>query len=671
MEKRSYEVTCPHCRAPLTYESRNLIGSKETCPHCQTVFHITEPVNESSVTVFSEDTDTEEYLKTTNLSDEEFHLLGIPAIPLIIVLICITFLLTATILFLLNTGRYSHPTAEENNAGLSVFETSESVPFTESSQIQDNHAVQDDTVSFEQQEIPDSELSEDDPDFLTDITEKIEENHFTDFAFPNETADLLVGSNDSSSDVPESVDSADSIEDENPDSASKEVQPESEIDHEESGKSVAEDIQNDTSETVAGENPKEYEEFDVSTNMSRDLTVLFSAMSLSLSEPINVAKRLGLKVRQIRLPQAGLADFIRLFYQLTGVPVKLGWRDFSTPVQIWEKRISYEAANLTVQQFLNEFSAAFNLDVAEQEDCVVLMPSPQEGDGLTRVTFECSDLLEADSETSRSDETSAVHAESIFSEQLSLSLLEGALRDLVLDETLVSADQHPILEVSADRKSLIVSADKKTIERASVFLDQLRSLRHLPTKGISDAEILIPENLCWDNKLSLRVSLTLLRPVPLSEILLLLERAYQIHFFYDFAAIPGSGAVMETPVKLIAKDRPMEQILSELLSPLGLEYVILTEDLIAVTAGVTETYDAEIHFYAAPEDDVPLNEAIALADRIRKTVSPESWQTDSRSGGKIWIDPHSHSFHIRQTISNQFKIRRLLQSGLVGNGISL
>ena len=86
MEKRSYEVTCPHCRAPLTYESRNLIGSKETCPHCQTVFHITEPVNESPVTVFSEDTDTEEYSKTTNLSDEEFHLLGIPVFLLIIVL---------------------------------------------------------------------------------------------------------------------------------------------------------------------------------------------------------------------------------------------------------------------------------------------------------------------------------------------------------------------------------------------------------------------------------------------------------------------------------------------------------------------------------------------------------------------------------------------------------
>lgn len=671
MEKRSYEVTCPHCGALLTCEERNAIGSRETCPHCQTVFQITESINEPPATAFSENTDTEDNPEIADLSEGEFYILGIPAIPLIIVLLCVTFLLAATILFLLNTGRYSPCPAEENNAGVSVSETDESISVTESSQIREDHTVGDESVSFEQQEIPDSELAEDDSDFITDITEKFEENHFTDFAFPNEGSDLLIGANNPSGDVPESAGSVGSIENGNSDSSSKEVQSDSEIARKESNESVTDDLQNDTPETAAGENSKGYEEFDVSANMSRDMTVLFSAMSLSLSEPVNVTKRLGLKVRQIRLPQAGLADFIRLFYQLTGIPVKLGWRDFSSPVQIWEKRISYESANLTAQQFLNEFSDAYDLDVTEQEDHVVLMPSPQEGDGLTRVTLECSDLLETDSETSRSNETSTVQAESVFSEQLSLPLLEEALRDLVFDETLVSAGPPPMLELSADRKSLIVSADKKTIDRASVFLDRLRSLRHLPTKGIPDAEILIPENLCWDSKLSSRVSLTLLRPVPLSEILLLLERAYQIHFFYDYAAIPGGGAAMETPVKLIAKDRPMEQLLSELLSPLGLEYAVLTEDLIAVTAGVTETYDAEIHFYAAPEDNVPLSEAIALADRIRKTVAPESWQTDSRSGGKIWIDPQSHSFYIRQTISNQFKIRRLLQSGLVGNGISL
>ena len=116
----------------------------------------------------------------------------------------------------------------------------------------------------------------------------------------------------------------------------------------------------------------------------------------------------------------------------------------------------------------------------------------------------------------------------------------------------------------------------------------------------------------------------------------------------------------------------MERVLSQLLGPLGVEYFVLTEDLLAVsTSSVGEVYDAEIHFYAVPEDDISLEEAAGLANRIRESIDPESWHVDSRPGGKIWIDPQSHSFYIRQTLSNQIKIRRLLQSGLVGKEISL
>ena len=132
------------------------------------------------------------------------------------------------------------------------------------------------------------------------------------------------------------------------------------------------------------------------------------------------------------------------------------------------------------------------------------------------------------------------------------------------------------------------------------------------------------------------------------------------------------GADLETPVSLIASEKPIDQILTALLDPLNLDYVILTEDLIAVTSrDQGERVDAEIHFYAAPNEEVSLDEALALADRIREKVAPETWKPDSKERGKIWIDPVSHSFYIRQTIRNQQKIRRLIQPGLVGKEISL
>ena len=410
------------------------------------------------------------------------------------------------------------------------------------------------------------------------------------------------------------------------------------------------------------------ENFDVTNNEGGDVTVQFSTMSRSLSEPVNVAKRLDLNLSQIRLNRAGLADFIRLFYELTGIPVQLDWLRFSEPVDVWEKRFPYEGTNLTSLQFLEEFTSLFDLNFALEEDRVLLTCRSSEENIIEIVTFDCSDLIENESER---DQTQPL-VESIFSESLSLPLLENALRDLVIDQTLVHGENSPTLVSNAEKKSMTRSADRRTLENARVFFDRLRSLRHLPPKYIPEAEVLIPENICWENKLTVPVSLCLLSAVPLSEALLLLERGYQIHFFFDYAAIPGGGASLEAPVRLITTDRPMEQVLMELLSPLGLEYVVLTEDLVAVTSGViNKEFDAEIHFYATPNDSVPLEEAAALADRIRKTIAPDSWQSDSKPGGKIWIDPESRSFYIRQTIVNQNKIRRFLQSGLAGKENSL
>ncbi len=671
VEKRSFEVSCPHCGSVLLIEDRNNPDLTEVCPNCQTVFLPVIPVDERSDLPSISGSDAIEGAEDFDRPDDEFRILGIPAFPLIVTLACIVFLLAAVISFLLSSGRKEAVHGESLSADPSVLESDISVDVPQT--LSDRSDEEDrpssnseisavsgeyDTVDAEIGTLPD------DPDFL-------EENRYDDFAFPDQIGEKN-DDLDLATDDEETVLIEESAEAYKPQTASETL---SDV-HEDLRDTAVDPVQTEDSQSHSEENRNENandgESFDVTTNADSDVTVLFSAMTRSSNDPINLEQRLNLNIRQVRLAQAGLADFIRLFYQLTGVPVQLDWRDFPSPVVTWEKRTPYEAANLTASQFINEFATSFHLEVVMGEDRVILTDPSIKNDIPGKVIFDCSDLIGDDFESESSPFSADKGTESFFPEQLSLSILESAFRDLVLDQTLLPSEKSPILERGTDQKSLVLSADRKTIEKAYVFFDRLRSLRHLPQKRIVEAEILIPETLCWENRLSNPISISFLRAVPLSEALILIEREYQIRFFFDYAAIPGGGEVLETPVRLIVKEQPLEQVLSELLSPLGLKFVVLTEDLLAVTSsGAGEEFDAEIHFYATPEEDISLDEAAALADRIRKSVAPESWQTDSRSGGMIWIDPFSHSFYIRQTIANQIKVRRFLQSGLVGKEISL
>ena len=670
MEKRSFEVSCPHCGAVIPFEDRSVPESREICPHCRTAFFLEAPVDVYSDSSSNSGLDAEEDSENSDESDDEFRFLGIPAFSLIVILVCVVFLLAAVILFLLSSGRKEDTSGEGSPADPTV---SESDAVTETRPIRNDRSGEESLSSFDSEKsanLEDADSLEEENDAPPNEPDTIEENRYADFAFPSEFSGDSPDPDSSSDEEQTQIEV--SVEADDSQTTSEALPADQSVSRNLSDDSVPIENSGSPSGETKGQSATEDENFDVTTNSDRDLTVLFSAMSRSLAEPIDPAQRLGLNIRQITLARAGLADFIRLFYQLTGIPVQLGWRDFPTPVEVWEKRIPYVAANITASQFLDDFSTAFHLDVGRGEDRVILTDRSLENDLPGRVIFDCSDLIGDDSDSEPPQSSANQGTVSVFPEELSLSILESALRDLVLDQTLLSNGKSPTLEQGTDRKSLVLSADQKTIENASLFFDRLRSLRHLPQKRIAEAEILIPETLCWENYLSNLVSLSFLRAVPLSEALLVLERGYQIHFFFDYAAIPDGGRALETPVRLMAKDQPMEQVLSELIAPLGLKFVVLTEDLLAVTSGaVDEGYDAEIHFYATPDDDVSPDEAVALADRICKSVVPESWQTDSQSGGKIWIDPSSHSFYIRQTISSQFKIRRFLQSALVGNGISL
>ena len=663
MENRLFEVRCPHCDALLSIEIGEEGSVQTECPHCQTPFVVEsgdDPAPSVAVPAVPEKSDAE-----LNFDGEEDGLpskiIGLPAQGLILSLGAVVFALVVLLFVVLQRSN------QQNVPLLSDTEISQEVLDLKETASDENHvsAIEESHFPGEEEDGEEMGQPEDSSDNEAEGDLPATESDYPDFDFPDSPMSLSFDSNEDSTEMSGEEEEIPDPETVNPDLSSEEI-----LRAEESALSSESTAETPASKADADDtdSPQERTEDDFDVGMySRSETQVILPPLIESTEPIDIEKRLTTPICEIRLEHAGLSDFIRLFYQLTGIPVELDWVSFVDPVPMWEKRIAYRASDLTCLEFLHEFSTSFGLDVLPQDDRIRLALSKTQNEPVT-AAFDCTDLLGVTAKKEKFTAPAEETTDPIFPETLTESVLETALRDLVLDRHFSfdeKGESEQCRELIWEGPVLKLTAERHTIDRAKIFFDRLRSLRHLPPKDAGEAEILIPENLCWDHKLSESMTLCLLRPTPLSEILYLLKRERGLDFFFDYSEIPGGGTILETPVKLIASKQPLEQILTELLSPLRMEWVVLTENLLAVTTPDRgELFDTEIHFYAAPEEEVSVEEAAELARMIKENVAPSTW--NSEGGGMIWIDPSSRSFLIRQTLRNQRRIRRFVQPGLVG-----
>lgn len=659
MENRLFEVRCPHCGELLSIEIGEEEAVQTECPYCQMLFVAEsgdDPAFSPAVPAVPEKRDEEPH-SAAEEDGSPSKIFGLPARVLILSLSAVVFALVILLFAVLqqsNRKNMSLPSDTEISPG--------TVHLDETADAEENVSAVDESPAAgedegdEEAENPGSSYESETAGDLPPI-----ESNYPDFEFPDSSMSSSYDSNENA--APEPGEEELSL----PETVNPELSNEEDLQTEEPA-SLPEsttEIPASKSDSDDADSSQEKSEDNFDVDMySRGESQMILPPPIESAEPIDIEKRLGMPIRGIRLANAGLSDFIRLFYQLTGVPVELDWVSFASPVPMWEKRIAYSASDLTCEEFLHEFSTSFGLEVLPEDDRIHLALPKTQNEPMT-AAFDCADLL---GETAKKEKSAPIvdkDTDPIFPEILTETVLEKALCDLVLDRHFSFGENQQDAELTWEGSVLKLTAGRRTVERAKVFFDRLRSLRHLPPKFASEAEILIPENLCWDHKLSESMNLCLLRPTPLSEVLYLLKRERGLDFFFDYSEIPGGGTVLETPVKLIASEQPLEQILTELLTPLRLEWVVLTENLLAVTSPDRgEIFDTEIHFYAEPDEEVPVEKAAELAHEIKENIAPSTWNPEG--GGMIWIDPSSRSFLIRQTLRNQRRIRRFVQPGLVG-----
>ncbi len=402
-------------------------------------------------------------------------------------------------------------------------------------------------------------------------------------------------------------------------------------------------------ETVEEEDSEVYpapEEFEISLN---DLPQLRGA-----PDPIDIDSRLQLPIKSIVFPKSPLAS-LRLLSEFSGVPVDVNLNTILYLRESWNKSLDLKLEETTVFEALVKEAEMLHWR-ASKEDGRVLIEADVEND-YAEQTFVFSELL---------DESGLLlvnmQNQTGKEEALTIERLEDFIRTLAVCENR-EEDEGRSFEVKHEGTSLIVKGTLLERRQVEILLEQLRVLNGLPTSPGFVPEDLVPENRGW-RFLSKKTPFNIAKPMPLQQAVEILETQFKFLTIWDDAALNASGVGRFSSVRANFDDLSIDQILSSLLEPLKLTYLILDEQAIMITtkAKGNEYITTEIHGFTEPDSPLTLEEAVQFSEKMMKSVQADSWETTDSS---LWLEVNSGTWFVKQPQPVQREIRRWTADSIV------
>ncbi|MDB5348206.1 MAG: hypothetical protein JWP89_6583 [Schlesneria sp.] len=147
--------------------------------------------------------------------------------------------------------------------------------------------------------------------------------------------------------------------------------------------------------------------------------------------------------------------------------------------------------------------------------------------------------------------------------------------------------------------------------------------------------------------------------VPLNETLSFLSELHAIPILLDKRALDDEGMSLETPVKLILRDRPLSKILDLLLADLGLTY-ILRDGVIWVTTKASA--EEQLSWVVYNISDLAPSEELQkqLSDAILRSTSSK-WIEINQEGGILFATDADGCLLVKQTDLAQTEIQALFE----------
>lgn len=391
------------------------------------------------------------------------------------------------------------------------------------------------------------------------------------------------------------------------------------------------------------------EEFDTSLNVPK-LNVA--------PEPLDIEARLQLPIKSIVFPKSPLAS-LRLLSEYSGAPVNLDLNAIILLRNSWNKSLDLQLEDTTVFEALVKEAEMLHWRASKEDGYISIEPEQENDYGERR--FDFSEFLEESSLSLVNIQGNAPPAQK--TEKLTIERLEEFIRTLVVCEK-EEASEGQSFEVTHEGASLIVRGSLLERRQAEILYEQLRVLNGLPTSEGFLPEELVPENRGW-RFLSKKTPFNIVKPIALQQAVEILETQFKFLAIWDDVALNASGVGRFSSVRASFEEQSIDQILTSILEPLKLTYLILDEQAVMITTKEkgNEYRTTEIHGFTEPDSPLNFEEAVQFSEKMMKSVQAESWETENSA---LWLEVNSGSWFVKQTQPIQREIRRWTADSLEG-----
>lgn len=426
----------------------------------------------------------------------------------------------------------------------------------------------------------------------------------------------------------------------------------------------------------------------------------------------NIQDQLNIPIKSIIFPQNSLPDIISVLSGIMNVPISVDLSCFELIRQSVVTPVDYRVQDKNVGEILNDIADLLKLTVQNDESQFILTAPELEKTTILETTFEVKDIVSAlsqnqtsntekeistnpepenlDSEaseptlsTAENDNRSSIDSASLvhqLSAAISIEELQKMIELLIDPKSWESNGGTATIQIDKESASLIIRQTEQNRRAIEKLLEQIRGIRQLPEQTDISRENLIPELLGWE-KLSEKISLNYVEPVPLADILAVIAKSQNIKILIDLFEFSKMGVRIDQLAVIHIEQGTIDQILNELLRPLHLSYVILAENLILISsAEKAENYNTiEIHLFSRPDQPekkpLDINELCKLIASWDTSVTrSQTLETannlfinESSPKGSIWIDETSGCLIVRQSQPVQRLLRLWLENRLNSN----
>jgi hypothetical protein len=331
-----------------------------------------------------------------------------------------------------------------------------------------------------------------------------------------------------------------------------------------------------------------------------------------------------------------LVDFLTLVSQLSGSPVSVGSEQLQMAGISPRERVSLDARDISLDEVLTQVLEPLRLKYVVDGPQVIVVR--KDADQVREIEYPIDDLV--------SDDTSA--------EQLA---------DWVRQLVAPASWQESGLEIVGD--SLRIEQSQRVHYQVLIFLERLRLVRGLSTRSRYPVERLAPTPLhaAMATRLTAPALFTFSRETPLGEVFLHWQRELDLPLLIDWPSLAEVQLWPESTVICAVAARPWQEVLTDVLDPLGLNWRATTGGAIEISSAEQCQRDPQLELY--PLSSAEPVDATQILNGLREHILKNRTPATAEQKTRLAFDPTGPTILALQPATAQREILAwLIEQGL-------